>query len=455
VEFRSVKILPGLRLNLSGSGTSVSLGRRGVVCCLAVAVCTALSAILSAHVDARDFRPCLTIQNVDQRVECLEGRVQPPQRETAPPVAAPNFATSFDCNKAASQIETLICSDSVLAQLDAQMGQAYLQALKSQGNSPTFVNDQRRWLASRDSKCGLSTSSLIRACLIQMTTARIAGLTAVAAIQHEPPDAPVASESIGTEKSTVKIVPDVSVAGPKEKLETDSQPVVDEAASSKIVIESIQSLLSASRTQNVRFFTYNVEKKELRGFKSDMPVLRVVYEERVFFDTDKAELRTEALPVVKSVASSLKQQKQKVALFVAGHTDARGSDEYNLNLSIRRAEAVARAIKKEGSGTAPIWRVGFGKAIPIRPNDSDQNMGLNRRVEFLIASQTEVITAWIKTKKGLCEDEACGTTSVVNNFQAEPISDPGAKPISIEIPGPKPIEIDMQFPRIEIGPPLR
>jgi hypothetical protein len=82
-------------------------------------------------------------------------------------------------------------------------------------------------------------------------------------------------------------------------------------------------------------------------------------------------------------------------------------------------------------------------------------MGLNRRVEFLIASQTEVITAWIKTKKGLCEDEACGTTSVVTNFQAEPISDPGAKPISIEIPGPKPIEIDMQFPRIEIGPPLR
>ena len=445
--FRSVKILPGLRLHLSGRGTSVSLGRRGVVCCLAVAVCTALS----AHVDARDFKACLTIQNVDQRVECLEGRAQPPQRETTPPVAAPNFSTSFDCDKAASRIEILICSDSVLAQLDAQMGQTYLQALKSQGNSPTFVNDQRRWLASRDSKCGLSTSSLIRTCLIQMTTARIAGLAAVAAIQQGPP----------VEKPTAPILPDapvapdLSVAGPKEKLETDSQPVVDEAASSKLLIESIQSLLSASRTQNVRFFTYNVDKKELRGFKSDMPVLRVVYEERVFFDTDKAELRTEALPVVKSVASSLKQQKQKVALFVAGHTDARGSDEYNLNLSIRRAEAVARAIKKEGPGTALIWRVGFGKAIPIRPNDSEQNMGLNRRVEFLIASQTEVIATWIKNKKGLCEDEACGTTSVVRDFHAAPISDPGAKPISIEIPGPKPMEIDMQFHPIEIGPPLK
>lgn len=435
---------------------------RGAVCCLAVSVSTALS----THVDARDVRACLTIQNIDQRVECFEGRLQPPQRETAPPVAAPNFATSFDCNKAASRIEILICSDSVLAQLDAQMGQAYLQALKSQSDSATLVNDQRRWLASRDSKCGFNPSSLIRTCLIQMTTARIAGLAAVAAIQQGPPvekptapilpDAPVASDPVtDAEKSTVKIVPDVSVAGPKEKLETDSQPVVDEAASSKLVIESIQSLLSASRTQNVRFFTYNVAKKELRGFKSDMPVLRVVYEERVFFDTDKAELRTEALPVVKSVASSLKQQKQKIALFVAGHTDARGSDEYNLNLSIRRAEAVARAIKKEGSGTALIWRVGFGKAIPIRPNDSEQNMGLNRRVEFLIASQTEVIATWIKNKKGLCEDETCGTASGVTNFHAAPISDPGAKPISIEIPGPKPIEIDIQFHPIEIGPPLK
>lgn len=197
------------------------------------------------HVDARDVRHCLTIQNVDQRVECFEGRLQPQRetappvaRETAPPVAAPDFSTSFDCNKAASRIEILICSDSVLAQLDAQMGRAYLQALKSQSDSATFVNDQRRWLALRDSRCGSSVSPLIRTCLIQMTRERIAGLAAVAAIQHEPladkpaatiwPDAPVPSGSvIGTEKPTVKIVPDVSVPGPKEKLETNSQPVLD------------------------------------------------------------------------------------------------------------------------------------------------------------------------------------------------------------------------------------
>jgi uncharacterized protein len=242
---------------------------RHVVCCLVVGVFAALS----THVDARDFRPCLTIKDIDQRIECFEGRAQP-QGETAPPVAAPNFSTSFDCNKAASRIEILICSDSVLAQLDAQMGQAYLQALKSQSNSATVVNDQRRWLASRDTRCGSSILSLIRTCLIQMTTARIAGLAAAAAIQHEPqpekpaafPDAPAAGEPVvGTEKPTPKIVPDVSAGGPKEKLETDSQPVVDEAAASKLLIQSLQSLLSASQTQNVRFF--NLQRRQKRAAK--------------------------------------------------------------------------------------------------------------------------------------------------------------------------------------------
>jgi outer membrane protein OmpA-like peptidoglycan-associated protein/uncharacterized protein YecT (DUF1311 family) len=432
--------------------------RKRLLCSLAGAV----YASLSTHVDARDFRPCLTIQDVNQRIECLEGRSQPPS-DTAVPLPAPNFSPSFPCDKASSRIELLICSDAVLAQLDAQMGQAYSQALKRQ-SSATLIDDQRRWLASRDGRCTPAGSSLIRACLIQFTTERIERLTALSAIQQAPlpaiqqaplPDAPPVaiapafSAPIETEKSAEKIV---AVASRKPEIEP--QLPADEAAASKVLIERIQSLLNTSSTQRPKFFKYSVNKKDLRGYKSDMPILRVVYEERIFFDTDKANLRPEALLVVRSIASTLKQQKKRIALFVAGHTDARGPDQYNLDLSIRRAEAVARAIKTEGSGIAYIWHIGFGKAIPIRPNNSAQNMALNRRVEFLIASQAEVITAWIKTTK-VCEDEVCGTTSVVSDFKAVPVSDQGTKPINIEIPTPKPVEIEIQFHPTEIGPPLK
>src|SRR5690242_19216520 len=128
-----------------------------VVSSLAGAVCVALP----THLDARDGRGCLKIQDINQRVEWFQGRAQPAP-ETMAPGPAPNFSPSFACERAASQIEILICSDSVLAQLDAQMGQAYLQALKSQNNTATLVDDQRRWLALRDSGCGLSSPSVMR-----------------------------------------------------------------------------------------------------------------------------------------------------------------------------------------------------------------------------------------------------------------------------------------------------
>ena len=213
-------------------------------------------------------------------------------------------------------------------------------------------------------------------------------------------------------------VADVIPVPPTSESQKGPQPISGEATASKVMVESVRSLLTGFRTPNVKFFTYNVDKKELQGFKSDMPILRVVYEERVFFDTDKADLRQEALPVVKSIANTLRQQKQKIALFVAGHTDARGSEDYNQKLSIRRAEAVGTAIRREGSGSALIWRVGFGKSIPIRPNNSERNMGLNRRVEFLVASQAEVITAWIRIPKDFAK------TMRVAPLRWSPISKP-------------------------------
>lgn len=410
-------------------------------------------AFCSAQANARDLRACIRIQDMDRRTECLEGREDPPTGATTiQPQITPNFSPSFECTKATSSIEILICSDSGLAQADFQMGQIYSQVLKSQNNSDELISDQQRWLSLRNSSCALGFPSTIRPCVMKLTKDRIAALTALPTAKPEKltekPDStngvpnwpPIDGRTVGL------IMPTPA---------NDARQTIDEEAASKLLVERVQALLSVSSTDSMKFFKYTVDKKELRGFSKDMTVLRVVYDERVFFDTDKDTLRPEALPVVKSIAGTLKQQNGKVALFVAGHTDSRGADKYNLDLSIRRAEGVARAIKKQGPGTALIWSVGFGKAIPVRPNTSEQNMAYNRRVEFLVASKAEVITAWIKTTNGLCEDETCGITSTVSNFRATPISDNGAKPIAIDIPAPQPVEIEMHYQPIEVGPPLQ
>ncbi len=66
---------------------------------------------------------------------------------------------------------------------------------------------------------------------------------------------------------------------------------------------------------------------------------------------------------------------------VYGHTDSRASDEYNINLSQRRARAVADVARSVG---AMVEReIGFGERQPVAPNDSAHNMARNRRVEIV------------------------------------------------------------------------
>ena len=128
---------------------------------------------------------------------------------------------------------------------------------------------------------------------------------------------------------------------------------------------------------------------------SDLPLLRVVFPDRVFFDTARSELRPEAREVVRVIARNLQLEPPDVVLFVAGHTDPRGDKGYNQILSIERANAVADAILSEGVNVARVWRVGFGEDMPLRAGDDETAWGFNRRVEFLFAARAEAVAVWL------------------------------------------------------------
>lgn len=132
-----------------------------------------------------------------------------------------------------------------------------------------------------------------------------------------------------------------------------------------------------------------------RDIGVSMPILRVVFPERVFFDTAQSTLRPEAKEVVRVIAQNLRSEPPDVALFIAGHADMRGSREYNAALSSSRANVVAEAIRREGINLASIWRVGFGEDLPLDKGDSEEAFGHNRRVEFLFAGRPEVISQWM------------------------------------------------------------
>jgi len=104
----------------------------------------------------------------------------------------------------------------------------------------------------------------------------------------------------------------------------------------------------------------------------------------VTFATDSADVKADFYPVLNSVAVVLEEYDQ-TAVEVAGHTDSRGSDAYNQQLSQRRAQSVANYLVSQKI-LADRFRVyGFGESRPIAPNDSELGMQQNRRVEIQIA----------------------------------------------------------------------
>jgi outer membrane protein OmpA-like peptidoglycan-associated protein len=103
----------------------------------------------------------------------------------------------------------------------------------------------------------------------------------------------------------------------------------------------------------------------------------------IYFDTDRAEVKPESRPTLSEIATLLKQNG-KLELIVVGHTDNNGSLEHNLDLSLRRAQAVIAALTSEfGVARNRLEARGVGFLAPVAPNTSEENRAKNRRVQLL------------------------------------------------------------------------
>lgn len=104
----------------------------------------------------------------------------------------------------------------------------------------------------------------------------------------------------------------------------------------------------------------------------------------VYFDYDSSEIRAEYLDVVAAHAAYLvKYPAARVRL--EGHTDERGSREYNIGLGERRAQAVKQALLLQGAGASQIGTVSYGEERPAATGSDEESWALNRRVEIVYA----------------------------------------------------------------------
>jgi OOP family OmpA-OmpF porin len=103
----------------------------------------------------------------------------------------------------------------------------------------------------------------------------------------------------------------------------------------------------------------------------------------VFFDWDKANLTTRARQIVSEAAAN-STKVQYTRLEVNGYTDTSGKATYNQGLSVRRAQAVAAELVKDGVPKSAITIQGFGETNPLVPTGANVREPQNRRVEIII-----------------------------------------------------------------------
>lgn len=101
----------------------------------------------------------------------------------------------------------------------------------------------------------------------------------------------------------------------------------------------------------------------------------------VNFDFDKSNIRSDARGILDNAISTLGEEKQ-VTVVVAGHTDAIGSDAYNLKLSQRRAASVREYLVRGGIDADRLSVKAYGESMPVADNDTDEGRAQNRRVEL-------------------------------------------------------------------------
>ncbi|MCA9606672.1 MAG: OmpA family protein, partial [Myxococcales bacterium] len=121
-----------------------------------------------------------------------------------------------------------------------------------------------------------------------------------------------------------------------------------------------------------------------RAVRVDTATGRIFILQRVEFETNRAEILPESENVLEEVRAVLAANPQLLRIRVEGHTDDRGRDDANLDLSTRRTASVIAWLVEHGIPRARLTGAGCGEAHPIETNGTPEGRRANRRVEFHI-----------------------------------------------------------------------
>lgn len=137
------------------------------------------------------------------------------------------------------------------------------------------------------------------------------------------------------------------------------------------------------------------QAEEIRTKVPDAKVERVgegivvEFSSKVLFGFDRSDLSAEARSSLNKLVTVLNEYPD-TDIELQGHTDSKGSEEYNQDLSLRRASSVASYLSQKGIASRRVTIKGFGETAPKYDNETEDGRAQNRRVEFLITANEKM-----------------------------------------------------------------
>jgi outer membrane protein OmpA-like peptidoglycan-associated protein len=137
------------------------------------------------------------------------------------------------------------------------------------------------------------------------------------------------------------------------------------------------------------------QAEEMKKVLGDAEVRRegegivILFKEKVLFGYDRSDLTGSAQTNLDKLVNVL-QKYPDTDIQIIGHTDSKGTDEYNQGLSERRANSVAGYLRTKGISSPRLTTKGMGESDPVATNDTDEGRSQNRRVEFVITANEKM-----------------------------------------------------------------
>ncbi|MBK9016386.1 MAG: OmpA family protein [Saprospiraceae bacterium] len=115
----------------------------------------------------------------------------------------------------------------------------------------------------------------------------------------------------------------------------------------------------------------------------------VEFSSKILFGFDRSDLTSEAKNSLDKLTTVLKEYAE-TDIEIQGHTDNKGTDTYNQDLSMRRAVEVRKYLRSRGIAADRISTAGYGESAPSYSNSNEDGRSKNRRVEFLITANEQM-----------------------------------------------------------------